>query len=30
MIAKILGRLFFTRHYGAYGAHEWDAYAGDD
>ncbi|KPI19625.1 hypothetical protein SAMN05442782_2695 [Streptomyces sp. OK228] len=30
MIAKLLGRLSFTRHYGAYGAHEWDAYAGDD
>jgi hypothetical protein len=30
MIAKLLGRLSFTRHYGAYGAHEWDAYVGDD
>jgi hypothetical protein len=30
MIAKLLGKLSFTRHYGAYGAHEWDAYAGDD
>lgn len=30
MIAKLLGRLSFTRHYGAYGSHEWDAYAGDD
>lgn len=29
MIAKLLGK-FFTRHYGAYGEHEWDAYAGDD
>ncbi len=29
MIAKLLGRLSFTRHYGAYGVHEWDAYAGD-
>ncbi|GAA3140996.1 hypothetical protein GCM10017687_67080 [Streptomyces echinatus] len=29
MIAKLLGKLSFTRHYGAYGAHEWDAYAGD-
>ncbi len=29
MIAKLLGMLSFTRHYGAYGAHEWDAYAGD-
>lgn len=30
MIAKLLGKLSFTRHYGAYGAHEWVAYAGDD
>lgn len=30
MIAKLLSRLSFTRRYGAYGAHEWDAYAGDD
>jgi hypothetical protein len=30
MIAKLLRKLSFTRHYGAYGAHEWDAYAGDD
>lgn len=30
MIAKLLRRLSFARHYGAYGAHEWDAYAGDD
>lgn len=30
VIAKLLGKLSFTRHYGAYGAHEWDAYAGDD
>ncbi|KUN12623.1 hypothetical protein AQJ11_44980 [Streptomyces corchorusii] len=30
MIAKLLGKLCFSRHYGAYGAHEWDAYAGDD
>lgn len=29
MIAKLLGKLSFTRRYGAYGAHEWDAYAGD-
>ncbi len=29
MIAKLLGKLSFTRHYGAYGSHEWDAYAGD-
>jgi hypothetical protein len=29
MIAKLLGRLSFTRHYGAYGAHEWNAYVGD-
>ena len=29
MIAKLLAKLSFTRHYGAYGAHEWDAYAGD-
>lgn len=30
MIAKLLGRLSFTRHYGAYGEHDWQAYAGDD
>jgi hypothetical protein len=30
MIARLLCKLSFTRHYGAYGAHEWDAYAGDD
>ncbi|GAB2736540.1 hypothetical protein GCM10010442_66850 [Kitasatospora kifunensis] len=30
MIAKLLRKLCFTRHYGAYGAHAWDAYAGDD
>ncbi len=30
MIAKLLGKLSFTRHYGAYGEHEWDAYAGAD
>ncbi len=30
MIAKLLGKLSFTRRYGAYGAHEWDAYAGGD
>jgi len=30
MIAKLLRKLSFTRHYGAYGAHEWDAYAGDE
>jgi hypothetical protein len=29
MIAKLLGKLSFTRHYGAYGEHDWDAYAGD-
>jgi hypothetical protein len=29
MIARLLGKLSFTRHFGAYGAHEWDAYAGD-
>lgn len=29
MIAKLLGKLSFTRHYGAYGV-AWDAYAGDD
>lgn len=29
MIAKLLGKLSFTRHYGAYGSNEWDAYAGD-
>ena len=30
VIAKLLCKLSFTRHYGAYGIHEWDAYAGDD
>lgn len=30
MIAKLLSKLSFTRRYGAYGDHEWDAYAGDD
>lgn len=30
MIAKLLGKLSFVRRYGAYGAHEWDAYAGGD
>jgi hypothetical protein len=30
MIAKLLSKLSFTRHYGAYGEHEWDGYAGDD
>lgn len=30
MIAKLLGKLSFTRHYGAYGEHDWHAYAGDD
>lgn len=29
MIAKLLGKLSFSRHYGAYGA-GWDAYTGDD
>ena len=29
MIAKLLGKLSFTRHYGAYGEHDWTAYAGD-
>lgn len=29
MIAKLLGKLSFTRHYGAYGEHDWNAYAGD-
>jgi len=23
MIAKLLGKLSFTRHYGAYGEHDW-------
>jgi hypothetical protein len=26
MIAKLLGKLSFTRHYGAYGEHDWRAY----
>lgn len=30
MIAKLLRKLSFTRRYGAYGAHEWDAYAGGE
>lgn len=30
MIAKLLGKLSFTRHYGAYGEHDWGAYGGDD
>lgn len=30
MIAKLLGKLSFTRHYGAYGEYDWSAYAGDD
>lgn len=30
VIAKLLGKLSFTRHYGAYGENEWNAYAGDD
>lgn len=30
VIAKLLSKLSFTRNYGAYGAHEWSAYAGDE
>lgn len=27
MIAKLLSKLSFTRHYGAYGEHDWTASA---
>lgn len=29
VIAKLLRKLSFTRHYGAYGLHDWEVY-GDD
>lgn len=30
VIAKLLGKLSFTRNYGAYGAHDWGTHTGDD
>ncbi|AJC54223.1 hypothetical protein GZL_01627 [Streptomyces sp. 769] len=30
MIAKLLGKLSFTRNYGAYGCHDWGTHTGDD